>query len=78
MVVGHNPSMSQFLSQLVTGGASEWAIEMKKGSVAQVDSGPQAQHAELVDHAASGEERLHFGTSQLAAKDLGEVIPFPS
>jgi phosphohistidine phosphatase len=41
MVVGHNPSMSQFLSRLVTGGASEWAIEMKKGSVAHVDMDPK-------------------------------------
>jgi phosphohistidine phosphatase len=41
MVVGHNPSMSQFLSRLVTGGASEWAMEMKKGSVAHVDVDPK-------------------------------------
>ena len=41
MVVGHNPSLSQFLSRLVTGGASEWAIEMKKGSVAHVDVDPK-------------------------------------
>lgn len=41
MVVGHNPTMSQFLSRLVTGGLSEWAIEMKKGSVAEVDVDPK-------------------------------------
>ncbi len=39
MVVGHNPNMSQFLSLLVTGGLSERAIEMKKGSVARVEVG---------------------------------------
>jgi len=41
MVVGHNPTMSHFLSRLVTGGVSEWAIEMKKGSVAHVDVDPK-------------------------------------
>jgi phosphohistidine phosphatase len=39
MVVGHNPNMSKFLSLLVTGGLSERAIEMKKGSVARVEMG---------------------------------------
>jgi phosphohistidine phosphatase len=41
MVVGHNPNMSHFLSLLVTGGLSERAIEMKKGSVARVEMGPK-------------------------------------
>jgi hypothetical protein len=31
--------MSRFLSRLVTGGLSERAIEMKKGSVARVEMG---------------------------------------
>ena len=37
MVVGHNPSISRFLSLLVTKGAFDQAVEMKKGSVARVD-----------------------------------------
>jgi phosphohistidine phosphatase len=37
MVVGHNPSLSRFLSLLVTNGAFDKAVEMKKGSVARVD-----------------------------------------
>jgi phosphohistidine phosphatase len=41
MVVGHNPNMSQFLSLLITGGLSERAIDMKKGSVAQVEVSPK-------------------------------------
>jgi phosphohistidine phosphatase len=41
MVVGHNPNMSQFLSLLVTGGLSERAIDMKKGSIARVEMGPK-------------------------------------
>ena len=39
MVVGHNPTMSRFLSLLV--GANDRAIEMKKGSVARVEIGPK-------------------------------------
>jgi phosphohistidine phosphatase len=39
MVVGHNPNLSRFLSLLVTGGLSDQAVEMKKGSVARVDVG---------------------------------------
>ena len=41
MVVGHNPNMSRFLSLLVSGGISERAVEMKKGSVARVELGPK-------------------------------------
>ena len=37
MVVGHNPNMSRFVSLLITGGSSEKALEMKKGSVARVE-----------------------------------------
>jgi phosphohistidine phosphatase len=37
MVVGHNPSISRFLSLLVTNGAFDKAFDMKKGSVARVD-----------------------------------------
>ncbi len=37
MLVGHNPNMSRFLSLLITGGQSDWAVEMKKGSVARVE-----------------------------------------
>jgi phosphohistidine phosphatase len=38
MVVGHNPSQSEFLSHLVTGNSSD-AIELKKGAIARVDRG---------------------------------------
>jgi phosphohistidine phosphatase len=41
MVVGHNPNLSQFLSLLVTNGATDSAIEMKKGGVARVEVGPK-------------------------------------
>jgi phosphohistidine phosphatase len=37
MVVGHNPSLSQFLSLLISDQQSESAIDLKKGAVARVD-----------------------------------------
>ena len=36
-VVGHNPSLSQFLSLIISEGASEGSIDLKKGAVARVD-----------------------------------------
>ena len=36
-VVGHNPSLSQFLSLLISEGASESAVDLKKCAVARVD-----------------------------------------
>lgn len=41
MVVGHNPTMSRFLSLLITGGVNDRSVEMKKGSVARVEIGPK-------------------------------------
>jgi len=37
LVVGHNPSLSQFLSLLISEGASESSLELKKCAVARVD-----------------------------------------
>ncbi|MGA2989795.1 MAG: histidine phosphatase family protein [Candidatus Korobacteraceae bacterium] len=37
MVVGHNPSLSQFLSLLVTNGQFDQAVDMSKGSIARVE-----------------------------------------
>jgi phosphohistidine phosphatase len=37
MVVGHNPSISHYLSSLLTRGASDKAIQMKRGSVARLE-----------------------------------------
>jgi len=36
MMVGHNPSLSEFLSLLISGGASHTAVDLKKGAVAKV------------------------------------------
>jgi phosphohistidine phosphatase len=41
MVVGHNPNFSRFLALMVTNGADDSAIEMKKGGVARVEMGPK-------------------------------------
>jgi phosphohistidine phosphatase len=37
MVVGHNPSMNQFLSLLLSSGSSDDVFDLKKGAVARVD-----------------------------------------
>jgi phosphohistidine phosphatase len=37
MVVGHNPTLSQFLSLLISDGANEDAMDLKKGAVAKVE-----------------------------------------
>jgi len=37
LVVGHNPSLSQFLSLLISEGASESSADLKKGAIARVD-----------------------------------------
>lgn len=37
MVVGHNPSISQFASRLVSGGQNENCIDLKKGAAARLE-----------------------------------------
>ena len=37
MVVGHNPSLSAFLSLLISGRSAETAVDLKKGAVARVE-----------------------------------------
>jgi phosphohistidine phosphatase len=37
MIVGHNPSMTEFLNKLVTGHTSPHNIELKKGAVVKVE-----------------------------------------
>jgi phosphohistidine phosphatase len=37
MVVGHDPSMTEFVNRVLSGGAPMAAIEMKKGGVAKVE-----------------------------------------
>jgi phosphohistidine phosphatase len=37
MVVGHNPSLTEFLSKTVAGSAGSAHIEFKKGAVAKID-----------------------------------------
>ena len=38
MVVGHNPTLSEFVSLLISDGASDTAVDLRKGAVAKVDS----------------------------------------
>jgi phosphohistidine phosphatase len=37
MVVGHNPNLSEFLGRLISEGACEAAVDLKKGAVARVE-----------------------------------------
>jgi len=37
MVVGHNPSLSRFLSLMLSGNATDKAVDLKKGAVARVE-----------------------------------------
>ncbi len=37
MVVGHNPNLSEFLSLILSGGATDRAVNLKKGAVARVE-----------------------------------------
>ena len=48
MVVGHNPSISRYLSLLLTRGASDKAIQMKRGSVARAWSSRRIRQCKLV------------------------------
>jgi phosphohistidine phosphatase len=41
MVVGHNPSISQFASRLMSGGQSENCIDLKKGAAAKIEFRPR-------------------------------------
>jgi phosphohistidine phosphatase len=41
MVVGHNPNLTEFISQIVTNGGSRKSIELKKGGIARVDYSPK-------------------------------------
>jgi phosphohistidine phosphatase len=43
MVVGHNPSLSQYLSLLLTRGADDQAVQLKKGCVARVELGSRGR-----------------------------------
>ena len=38
MVVGHNPSITEFLARIITKSGSEALIEFKKGAVARVET----------------------------------------
>jgi phosphohistidine phosphatase len=39
LVVGHNPSLREFLNLMISDGASDSAVELKKGAVARVETG---------------------------------------
>lgn len=42
MVVGHNPSITEFLAKIISKGGSQPSIDFKKGAVARVETGRQS------------------------------------
>ena len=79
MVVGHNPNMSRFLSLLVTGGLSERAIEMKKGSVARVEMGAKRARASwLVTPRVIKTAYTSAQTSSRPKTSKSRLVPSPS
>jgi phosphohistidine phosphatase len=47
MVVGHNPSLSQYLSLIVSGGANDAGTELKKAAIARVEIDAKARQGVL-------------------------------
>ena len=69
MVVGHNPSISRFLSLLITNGAFDQAVEMKKGSVARVDyDGQQAALDWLLTPKIARSDRRHSDSKAASSR----------
>ena len=46
MVVGHNPNLSEFLGRVISDGAGEAAVELKKGAVAKVELGRNSAYVQ--------------------------------
>ena len=78
MVVGHNPSISRFLSLMVTNGAFDKAVDMKKGSVARVDFESKQPVLELaVDSQGCAQRLLGLEGRKFAPEDRAEIIALP-
>jgi phosphohistidine phosphatase len=73
MVVGHNPSITEFLARIITKSASEALLEFKKGAVARVETVRQAARlnwfltpkmARAIQSAAAAAVKSHPKTSR--------------
>lgn len=73
MVVGHNPSITEFLARIITKSASEALLEFKKGAVARVETMRQAARlnwfftpkmARAIQSAAAAAVKSHPKTSR--------------
>lgn len=73
MVVGHNPSITEFLARIITKSGSEALIEFKKGAVARAETVRQAAQlnwfltpkmARAIHAAATATDKSHPKTSR--------------
>jgi phosphohistidine phosphatase len=73
MVVGHNPSITEFLAKMITKSGSEALIDFKKGAVARVETERRAARlnwfvtpkmAREVQAAAASAAKSHPKTSR--------------
>ena len=64
MVVGHNPTLSEFLSKLVSAETTATAIELKKGAVAKV----QVKRKEPVMHWLLTSKTVHAAQEASASR----------
>ena len=76
MVVGHNPSITEFLLHLMTGDESADCVDFKKGAVAKVDvqGGKGVLNWLITPKMASKLQAV--SAKQFAAEDLAEVVLF--
>ncbi len=74
MVVGHNPSLSEFLGRAISEGGCEAAIDLKKGAVARAGDESQCRVADLVPHAQDSAHALRRRGRKLATKNITEVV----
>ena len=77
MVVGHDPSMTEFVNKVLSGGGPLAVIEMKKGGVAKVEKDLRQQAVLKWVHDAQGgaEDSAKFG-EKVASEDGLEVVSF--
>ncbi len=75
LVVGHNPSLFQFLGRLITGNGGA-AIRMRKASIARVDMNHHPPRLQLLMDPRSARTTLRQRDEEFAAEDLAEVAGF--
>ena len=77
MVVGHDPSMTEFVNRVLSGGASAGGGRDEEGRRGQGGEGTSPSGGAAVVHAAQGraEDSAQLG-EEVASEDRLEVVPF--